>query len=153
MMTWSDHPSIKRSSGRLRGAKVLQLDSWMRVTWALEACRNSGKYPEMDPIFHRDGWYSHYKFSWFEVGGRAYKADYRDFEYSLAMLTVRQAYNSKQIEALRQAILQRVATKDQKTTVAQWDEVQEQVGIVRRSEIFMRKSLERYEASCKEVQK
>ena len=50
-------------------------------------------------------------------------------------------------------ILQRVATKDQKTTVAQWDEVQEQVGIVRRSEIFMRKSLKRYEASCKEVQK
>lgn len=49
--------------------KVLPLQNYQKLPHS----RLEGLYfQEIEPIYNRDGWYSLYKNSWFEVNGRAY---------------------------------------------------------------------------------
>lgn len=57
-----------------------KLDSWM-----LYFNSNDSDYKEIDPILNKDGIYLHHGACWFEVNGRAWTYDSRQFLYDLSI--------------------------------------------------------------------
>ena len=96
--------------------KVLPLEWWMEESdgdfvWC-QSMRE--RYPQIEPVCFRDGYYLLGDECWFEHNGRAFKALAGDFKYDLELLEAEQALNHRHIAALKAVIDQRLATKSQK---------------------------------------
>ena len=101
--------------------KVLPLERWMLddITPSFDFSDDelgSDKYPEIRPVFYRNGIYLQDNHCWIEVLGRAFTYEVTSFKFSLALLES-QRYNHRQISAIRQICEQRLATKTTATFV------------------------------------
>jgi len=97
---------------KTRNLKVLPLEGWMLYTDEEDIKELNLK--EAVPIFKRPGYYLFNNFCWFELpSGKAYNYDVATFKFELSLYEVSK-YNNKQIEALKEIINQKLATKKQK---------------------------------------
>lgn len=100
--------------------KVLPLDAWMfreNDFWvrAREKCL-AGCEP-IAALVHHHGIFKMGKRCWFELpDGRSFKYRAADFDYRMELLNA-ERYNAAQIAAMREAVRQRVATKEQASLV------------------------------------
>ena len=107
--------------------KILPLEYWMTSDRFFEEEVESGCRVETFVIFNRAGLYYDrlYDICWFELpDGRAFVYNTNQFKYELNSLRVWQKYNSTQIQALKEVIKQRVATKTQKEDVLAYSETE-----------------------------
>ena len=112
--------------------KVLQLDGWMSSeflrTDSIEL--DPTNYRKIEPIMQRDGVYLatdgslELESCWFEVNGEAYTYPAEQFRYTLDILDTWQRYNHRQIDALKQIINQKLATKQQRILWWRWRDAQ-----------------------------
>ena len=80
----------------------------------LEDCLEHNKnYKPVPPKFNRVGIYYDKPDCWFEINCKAYSYPVREFEYTLSLHEVARL-NNRQAEALKEAIVQKVATKEQR---------------------------------------
>lgn len=103
---------------------VLPLENWMRTVAPGERGFRENTlrdyYTECTPVFERDGIYMTPDYCWIESGGKAYWYRREDVIFRLNMLNASE-YNEAQINALREAIRQKVASKEQKELVHYYD--------------------------------
>jgi len=115
--------------------KVLPLEAWM--TWLGDEdglIEPLGEDRRMPPVFGRPGWYYNRikNVAWFEVPSLnlCYLMKPEMFLYGLRLLEV-QRYNERQIGALRLAMREGMATKEQKRLVRDWDDAKRTNELVR----------------------
>jgi hypothetical protein len=122
--------------------KVLPLENWAKddAKSRRVGVLGTAKYPEMEPVFKRDGVYLNGEYCWMEIRGRAYRYSASDFKHRLKMLDA-ERYNHRQIKALQDICSQKLATKHQKEllySIAVASEVRE---VGRRSRLYVIKYL------------
>jgi hypothetical protein len=131
--------------------KVLPLEAWM--TWLGDEDGLTVPIEEdrrMPPVFGRPGWYYNRikNVAWFEVPSLnlCYLMKPEMFLYGLRLLEV-QRYNEQQIAALRLAMREGMATREQKRWVRDWDEAKRTNELVRsiRRELFRASKESTYE--------
>lgn len=101
--------------------KVLELPRW--ITNELNASRvrkhkqsellGSKSYPEVTPVFNRNGAYRKGNECWVECNGKAYRYEIDMFDYELQTLHA-SCYNKRQIDALDGIIREKMATRQQR---------------------------------------
>lgn len=98
--------------------KVLKSELWMKFDldpeWrgADHALLGSDRYPEIPPVFNRDGIYLNGKECWAEIQGRAFKFDSKQFKFELDLLNAGE-YDEQSHKALREICKVNLATKAQ----------------------------------------
>lgn len=110
----------------MKNVKVLQLDWWMKSSFKsgelLEDEYMAETYPEISPIFNREGVYTAIigwlSVCWFEIGGRAFMYDRKTFEHDLKMLNVKPL---RKIEYDAYKILRKAKLLSRKEKEKLWD--------------------------------
>lgn len=97
--------------------KVLNTETWMEFDldpeWRCgEPTLGSERYPEISPVFNRDGIYLNGKECWAEIAGRAFKYDAKQFKFDLDLLNAGE-YDERARKALTEMCKVKLATKAQ----------------------------------------
>jgi hypothetical protein len=93
----------------MQTVKVLPLDRWMSSTRAFPYFNLT----ETNPFFNRDGIYLSVKKCWFEVNGKAYLYDKKQFVYDLQLMNDLEVCQRK-VKLFGELIKENIASKDQK---------------------------------------
>ena len=97
--------------------KVLNTETWMELDlntkWRCgKTTLGSERYPEISPVFNRDGIYLNGKECWVEIAGRTFKYDAKQFKFDLDLLNAGE-YDERARKALTEICKVKLATKAQ----------------------------------------
>lgn len=119
--------------------KRLKLFMFMEKEWMVADCN----YEQIVPVFFKSGIFLFEGKCWFENkykgAWKAYRYNLDQFKYELSLLNVEVGYNINQINAMKECIKQKVASKEQIKTVRLWDEAHECIKIKRNSRLVFKR--------------
>ena len=129
--------------------KTLKVELWMKLDldpeWRGYGQLLGVKYPEIVPVFNRDGIYLVSDDCWIELNGRAFKYDNETFKFDLALLDAAE-YNESDRKALVSICNTKLATKSQRDLLYRIHSYREIRNTYRRSKLH----LSRVVRTCKQ---
>lgn len=106
----------------MRKLKVLPLERWMSCPDEVADCVEPGRIEQMQARVKRPGWYLQGDTCWFETpDGKAYTYIRSYFCHNLAVLNALQL-NHRQVAALASVVKEGLATKEQRSLLANYQD-------------------------------